>query len=327
VFHDVEPEDLIKFGLIPEFVGRLPVVATLEELDEAALISILTEPKNALTKQYRRLLDMEGAELEFREDGLRGIAKKAMERRTGARGLRTIMENDPARHDVRAAVDEERQQGRRRRERRRGSFGPVHRLQVRGTADREGRPGGRGRAATRDGLGPLTEILARWSLEAPGPGGSGPDPAGDVVLFRLDADAAALATSGPRFPRMNASAATASASRTCAAGSSSHAACSVRSSPDAWAPSKEAFIKGVGPVCLPLRDVVVYPHMVIPLFVGREKKSDPRRSTRRCASRCSWARQAHPAGRAEAGRRRRPEGGRPVPLRHRRDDPAAAEAA
>jgi ATP-dependent Clp protease ATP-binding subunit ClpX len=93
VFHDAEPEDLIKFGLIPEFVGRLPVVATLEELDEAALISILTEPKNALTKQYRRLFDMENAELEFREDALRAVARKAMQRKTGARGLRTILEN------------------------------------------------------------------------------------------------------------------------------------------------------------------------------------------------------------------------------------------
>jgi ATP-dependent Clp protease ATP-binding subunit ClpX len=93
VFHDAEPEDLIKFGLIPEFVGRLPVVATLEELDERALISILIDPKNALTKQYRRLFDMEGAELEFREDALRAVAKKAMARKTGARGLRTILEN------------------------------------------------------------------------------------------------------------------------------------------------------------------------------------------------------------------------------------------
>jgi ATP-dependent Clp protease ATP-binding subunit ClpX len=93
VFHDVEPEDLIKFGLIPEFVGRLPVVATLEELDEAALMSILLEPKNALTKQYRRLFDMEGADLEFRDDGLRAVARRAMVRRTGARGLRTILEN------------------------------------------------------------------------------------------------------------------------------------------------------------------------------------------------------------------------------------------
>src|SRR5262245_20344369 len=93
LFHDVEPEDLIKYGLIPEFVGRLPVVATLDELDEAALISILTEPKNALTKQYRRLFDMEGAELEFREDALRAVATRAMQRRTGARGLRTILEN------------------------------------------------------------------------------------------------------------------------------------------------------------------------------------------------------------------------------------------
>ena len=93
VLHGVEPEDLIKFGLIPEFVGRLPVVATLEELDEDALVSILTEPKNALTKQYSKLFEMEGAEIEFREDALRAIATKAMERKTGARGLRTIMEH------------------------------------------------------------------------------------------------------------------------------------------------------------------------------------------------------------------------------------------
>ncbi|GMU70512.1 MAG: ATP-dependent Clp protease ATP-binding subunit ClpX [Steroidobacteraceae bacterium] len=92
VFHEVEPEDLIKYGLIPEFVGRLPVVATLEELDEAALVSILTEPKNALTKQYRRLFEMEGAELEFREEALKAVAQRAMQRKTGARGLRTILE-------------------------------------------------------------------------------------------------------------------------------------------------------------------------------------------------------------------------------------------
>ncbi|MDH3831829.1 MAG: ATP-dependent Clp protease ATP-binding subunit ClpX [Gammaproteobacteria bacterium] len=92
VLFDVEPQDLIKYGLIPEFVGRLPVVATLEELDEDALIQILTEPKNALTKQYEKLFDMEGCEIEFRDDALRAVAKKAMERKTGARGLRTIME-------------------------------------------------------------------------------------------------------------------------------------------------------------------------------------------------------------------------------------------
>jgi ATP-dependent Clp protease ATP-binding subunit ClpX len=92
ILYEVEPEDLIKFGLIPEFVGRLPVVATLEELDEDALIQILTEPKNALTKQYAKLFDMEGCEIEFREDALRAIARKAMERKTGARGLRTILE-------------------------------------------------------------------------------------------------------------------------------------------------------------------------------------------------------------------------------------------
>jgi len=93
LLHDVEPEDLIRFGLIPEFVGRMPVVATLEELDEDALIQILLEPKNALTKQYGKLFAMEGVELEFRKDALRAVAKKAMERKTGARGLRTILEN------------------------------------------------------------------------------------------------------------------------------------------------------------------------------------------------------------------------------------------
>lgn len=88
----VEPEDLIKYGLIPEFVGRLPIVATLEELDESALVSILTEPKNALTKQYRKLFEMEGVEVEFREGALKKMAEKAMERKTGARGLRSILE-------------------------------------------------------------------------------------------------------------------------------------------------------------------------------------------------------------------------------------------
>ncbi|NLY12491.1 MAG: ATP-dependent Clp protease ATP-binding subunit ClpX [Gammaproteobacteria bacterium] len=89
---DVEPDDLVKFGLIPEFVGRLPVIATLEELDEAALVQILTEPKNALTKQYSKLFDMEGVELEFRADALNAVAKRALLRKTGARGLRSILE-------------------------------------------------------------------------------------------------------------------------------------------------------------------------------------------------------------------------------------------
>ena len=89
----VEPDDLVKYGLIPEFVGRLPIIATLEELDEAALIKILTEPRNALTKQYAKLFDMEHVELDFREDALRAVAKKAMERKTGARGLRSILES------------------------------------------------------------------------------------------------------------------------------------------------------------------------------------------------------------------------------------------
>ena len=91
-FAKVEPEDLIKFGLIPEFIGRLPVVATLTELDEAALIQILKEPKNALTKQYAALFALEEVELEFRDDALNAIARKAMERKTGARGLRSIVE-------------------------------------------------------------------------------------------------------------------------------------------------------------------------------------------------------------------------------------------
>ena len=91
-FQEVEPEDLVKYGLIPEFIGRLPVVATLAELDETALIKILQEPKNALTKQFSALFDMENVELEFREDALTAIAHKAMVRKTGARGLRSIVE-------------------------------------------------------------------------------------------------------------------------------------------------------------------------------------------------------------------------------------------
>jgi len=93
VLQDVEPEDLVKFGLIPEFVGRLPVVATLHELDEESLVRILVEPKNALIKQYNHLFEMEGAELDIREEALRAIARRAMARKTGARGLRTILES------------------------------------------------------------------------------------------------------------------------------------------------------------------------------------------------------------------------------------------
>jgi len=92
VIDELEADDLISYGLIPEFVGRLPVVATLEELDEDALVTILTEPKNALSKQYGKMIEMEGSELELREEALHAIAKKAMERKTGARGLRTILE-------------------------------------------------------------------------------------------------------------------------------------------------------------------------------------------------------------------------------------------
>lgn len=117
---EVEPEDLVRFGLIPEFIGRLPVVATLTHLDEDALIEILTEPKNALTKQYAQLFEMEGVELEFREEALRAIAKKALERKTGARGLRSIMESilldtmyeiPSLDHVIKAVVDEKVVQG------------------------------------------------------------------------------------------------------------------------------------------------------------------------------------------------------------------------
>ncbi|MCG8537938.1 MAG: ATP-dependent Clp protease ATP-binding subunit ClpX [Pseudomonadales bacterium] len=90
---EVEPEDLVRYGLIPEFVGRLPVIATLEELDEEALVQILTEPKNSLTKQYSKLFELDGVDLDFREDALVAVAKKAMERKTGARGLRSILES------------------------------------------------------------------------------------------------------------------------------------------------------------------------------------------------------------------------------------------
>jgi ATP-dependent Clp protease ATP-binding subunit ClpX len=111
----LEPEDLVHYGLIPEFVGRLPIIATLEELDVEALVQILTEPKNSLTKQYSKLFEMEGVEVDFREDGLRAIAEKGMERKTGARGLRSILEgvllesmyNIPSLDDVSKVVIDE----------------------------------------------------------------------------------------------------------------------------------------------------------------------------------------------------------------------------
>ena len=92
ILHDVEPEDLLKFGLIPEFVGRLPVVATLGDLDEAALVDILTKPKNALVKQYQRLFEMENVRLSFNDEALKAVSRRAIQRKTGARGLRSIME-------------------------------------------------------------------------------------------------------------------------------------------------------------------------------------------------------------------------------------------
>jgi ATP-dependent Clp protease ATP-binding subunit ClpX len=93
MFSELEPEDLLKFGLIPEFVGRLPVIATLTDLDEDALVTILTQPKNALVKQYQRLFDIEDTKLTFTDDALTAIARRAIERKTGARGLRSIMED------------------------------------------------------------------------------------------------------------------------------------------------------------------------------------------------------------------------------------------
>ena len=115
LFKDVEPDDLIKFGLIPELVGRLPVVASLDELDERALVQILTEPKNALVKQYQRLFSMEGTELEIRPGALNAIARKALKRKAGARGLRSILEQTlldtmyelPSLHDAEKVVVEE----------------------------------------------------------------------------------------------------------------------------------------------------------------------------------------------------------------------------
>ena len=92
LLQNLEPEDLVKYGLIPEFIGRLPLIATLENLDEDALITILTEPKNALIKQYKKLFEIEGAELEFTDDALRAVAEQAIKRKTGARGLRSILE-------------------------------------------------------------------------------------------------------------------------------------------------------------------------------------------------------------------------------------------
>jgi ATP-dependent Clp protease ATP-binding subunit ClpX len=93
MLQEIQPEDLLKFGLIPEFIGRLPVIATLTELDEASLIRILVEPKNALVKQYRRLLEMDGVSLKFSDASLQAVAKEALKRKAGARGLRAILEH------------------------------------------------------------------------------------------------------------------------------------------------------------------------------------------------------------------------------------------
>ena len=112
VGRDIEPEDLLKFGLIPEFIGRLPVIVTLNELDEDALRQIMTEPKNALVKQYQKLFELDDVKLEIEEDAIKEIAKKAIERKTGARGLRSIFEKSmldimyeiPSRNDIEKCV-------------------------------------------------------------------------------------------------------------------------------------------------------------------------------------------------------------------------------
>ena len=112
IYSKVLPEDLLKFGIIPEFIGRIPVVATLELLDENALMRILQEPKNALVKQYKKLLELDNVELEFEDEALRAIAKKAIERNTGARGLRSIVESVmmesmyevPSRDDIKKVI-------------------------------------------------------------------------------------------------------------------------------------------------------------------------------------------------------------------------------
>jgi ATP-dependent Clp protease ATP-binding subunit ClpX len=131
VLRDVEPDDLTKFGLIPEFVGRLPVIATLEDLDVDALVKILTAPKNALVKQYQRLFEMEGVGLSFTEDALTAIAEKAIARKTGARGLRSIMEGILAGHHVRSAQHGRRGRSRGQRRGRHRRRGPaLHLRQV-----------------------------------------------------------------------------------------------------------------------------------------------------------------------------------------------------
>ncbi|HCK07720.1 MAG TPA: ATP-dependent Clp protease ATP-binding subunit ClpX, partial [Rhodobacter sp.] len=115
IFQELEPEDLLKFGLIPEFVGRLPVIATLTDLDEEALITILTQPKNALVKQYQRLFEIDNVTLTFTPEALKAVAKRAIKRKTGARGLRSIMEEVlldtmfelPSRNDIEEVVVKE----------------------------------------------------------------------------------------------------------------------------------------------------------------------------------------------------------------------------
>jgi hypothetical protein len=128
MFRDVEPEDLIKFGLIPELVGRLPVVATLAELTEDALVQILTEPKNAMVKQYAKLLAMEGVDLEVRPNALKAIARKALNRKTGARGLRFDPGTVADRHHVRTAQHQQCRKGGGRREHHRGKQATAARL-------------------------------------------------------------------------------------------------------------------------------------------------------------------------------------------------------
>ena len=132
VLSGIRPEDLLKFGLIPEFVGRLPILVTLDSLDEEALVRILTEPRNALVKQYKKLMELDGVELDFDEEALKAIAKKAIARKSGARGLRAII---AAGYHVRAACAQ--------RHRARGGDGKHHR-------QRDGAHAGAGRAQAQD---------------------------------------------------------------------------------------------------------------------------------------------------------------------------------
>ena len=269
------------------------MVATLDELDEAALISILTEPKNALTKQYRRLFDMEGAELEFREEALRAVAHRAMQRKTGARGLRTILENVlldtmyelPSHAERRARSWSTRPVIE-------GADQALRGLPVATTTSRAA-PSVRSTEPPRARLG-TQRSLRRLSRR----------------VTRVETRAAQ-----PHFPLHYVT----------AIGRGSHLAVSHAFS-EGFSVSESPLRHSERPTriesvpVLPLRDVVVYPHMVIPLFVGREKSIQALDVAMRADKRIMLVAQKQ----ADVDD---PEGRRPVPHRHRRHDPAAAQTA